>query len=110
MVEPCVCLTDLSLRHTPSQPPTKWEPVALSWEQNGLGVNLTTNLLLRGVAQGVHLKHRLKETRFTLQKWKQKEIKPHVIYSPAFLFDTGVKVTLVSRPLLTPVVLKSYSC
>jgi hypothetical protein len=43
------------------------------------------------------------QSRTTVQKWNQKQVHPRVTDSPNLPHGTLVKVTLVARPLLTPV-------
>jgi hypothetical protein len=50
------------------------------------------------------------QSRATVQKWNQKQAHPRAILSPNLPRDTRVKVTLVTRPLLTPVARKLCRC
>jgi hypothetical protein len=58
-----------------------------------------------------HLKYNpKKESHTTIQKWNQKQVHPRVILSPNLPQHSRVKVTIVARPLLTPIAQKSCRC
>jgi hypothetical protein len=57
-----------------------------------------------------HLKRNITTITNYSTKLNQKQVRPNVVFSPCFPHDIRVKVTLVARPLLTPVTLKLCSC
>jgi hypothetical protein len=82
---------------------------ASSWSQDA-PYDCNVGIVEDALYKVYHLKRNPTRITYYGTKMKSEAGPPRILCSPNLLHDTRIKVTLVARPLLTPVAQKLYRC